>query len=142
MTRLFRIPTDGRIAGVCAGIAHYFDADVTLVRLMWVILSIVPGALIGGVLAYGGAWVLMPANWTPTSAPARRRLTRSTVDRHIGGICGGLAEHFGLDPTVVRIAVVVLTIYPGAIVFGVMAYVIGWFIIPAQAPRQSVETPA
>jgi phage shock protein C len=137
MTQLFRIPGEGRIAGVCAGIAHYVDTDVTLIRLTWVILSIVPGALIGGVLAYVGAWILMPAASTPIPTPARPRLTRSGVDRRIAGVCGGLAEHFGLDPTVVRIAVVILTIYPGAIVFGVLAYLIGWFIIPASAMHQT-----
>jgi phage shock protein C len=134
MTRLFRIPGEGRIAGVCAGIARYFDTDVTLVRLTWVILSIVPGFLVGGVLAYVGAWILIPVASTPMPASARPRLSRSTADRRIAGVCGGLAEHFGVDPTVVRIAVVVLTIYPGAIVFGVIGYVIGWFIIPAPAP--------
>jgi phage shock protein C len=45
---------------VCAGLAAYFDADVTIVRLVWVILSIVPGVLIGGPLAYVAAWVLTP----------------------------------------------------------------------------------
>jgi phage shock protein C len=142
MTRLFRIPPEGRIAGVCAGIAHYFDTDVTLVRLTWVILSIVPGALVGGVLAYVGAWLLIPADSTPQAATQRQRLTKSMSERRIAGVCGGIAEHFGLDPTVVRIAVVVLTIYPGAIVFGVMAYILGWFIIPAPAFRQSAESPA
>ena len=131
MKRLCRIPTEGRLGGVCAGIAHYFDADVTLVRLAWVVLSIVPGALVGGVLAYAAAWLLMPASEFPVAAAETgRRLARSTSDRRLGGVCGGLAEYLGVDATMVRILVVILSIYPGAIVLGVGAYAIAWFIIP------------
>ena len=130
MKRLFRIPADGKIAGVCAGIAHYFDADVTLVRLAWIILSIVPGALIGGVAAYVAAWLIMPAVWTPVPATARRRLTRSETDRRLGGVCGGLADYTGVDSTAVRVAVIILAVYPGVIVFGILAYLITWFVIP------------
>lgn len=58
--RLTRSRTDGKIAGVCAGLANYFEVDVVLVRAAWVVLSIVPGALIGGVLAYLAAWLVIP----------------------------------------------------------------------------------
>src|SRR3712207_7370285 len=51
-TTLFRSPEEGRIGGVCAGLASYFNADVTLIRLAWVVLSIAPGLLLGGVIAY------------------------------------------------------------------------------------------
>ena len=47
--RLVRKPASGRLGGVCAGIADYLDTDVTLVRLLWVILSIVPGGFITNV---------------------------------------------------------------------------------------------
>jgi len=63
-----------------------------------------------------------------------RRLFRSAVDRKVAGVCGGLADYFEVDPTLVRLAVIVLTIYPGAIFFGLLAYVIAWAIIPL-APR-------
>src|SRR5688572_11105371 len=127
--RLTRLPEQGRLAGVCAGIAAHFDADVTLVRLAWVVLSIVPGAIIGGVIAYAVAWLLMPeAGLTERQVYSGRRLLRSVADRRIAGVCGGLAEYFALDPTLVRLAVVILSIYPGAIVCGVIAYVIAWMI--------------
>lgn len=70
-----------------------------------------------------------------------RRLFRSAVDRKVGGVCGGLAVYFGVDPTLVRLAVIVLTIYPGAIFFGLLAYVIAWVIIPL-APRVPFHTAA
>ena len=58
--RLLRRPDEGQVAGVCAGVAHYLKVDVTVVRLLWVFLTIVPGAIIGGVIAYAAAWMLMP----------------------------------------------------------------------------------
>ena len=68
--RLYRNSSSGRIAGVCAGIAEYLDADVTLVRLAWVVLSIVPGGLVGGLIAYIAAWAIMPDSSIPASAEA------------------------------------------------------------------------
>lgn len=146
--RLVRVPEQGKIAGVCAGLAKYFDTDVSLVRLLWVILSIVPGALIGGVIAYGAAWVLMStsdaASAPPALSRAPERLVRTTGDRKIAGVCGGLARFFHADPTFVRLAWVILTIYPCAIVFGVVAYVAAWLIIPSEsaAPLQPAPSPA
>src|SRR3954463_4947775 len=96
--RLVRRPAEGKIAGVCAGLADYFDADVALVRAAWVVLSIWPGAIVLGIIAYIAAWVLMPRADGPSEvAPARRRLVRSATDRRIAGVCGGLAEYFDVD---------------------------------------------
>ena len=90
--RLTRSRADGKIGGVCAGLANYFDVDVVLVRAAWVVFSIVPGAVIGGVLAYLAAWLIIPEHTEPASAAHGRRLTQSATDRKIAGICGGLAE--------------------------------------------------
>lgn len=138
--RLMRIPSRGRLAGVCAGFAEYLDTDVTLVRLAWIVLSIVPGGVVGGVLAYLGAALLMPVS--EAAVPARgRELTRSASDRKLGGVCSGLAEYFAVDVTLVRVAWVVLTIVPGAIVCGILAYVVAWFIMPDGRVTPMVATP-
>ena len=100
--RLVRRPADGKMAGVCAGIAEYTNLDVTFIRLAWVILTIVPGAIIGGVLAYAFAWLIMPTSDVPAVLPEGARLRRSVTDRKVAGVCGGLAEYFGVDATVVR----------------------------------------
>jgi phage shock protein C len=141
--RLTRSRANRTIAGVCAGLADYFDVDVVLVRAAWVVLSIVPGAIIGGVLVYLVAWLLMPEATEPGSAPHGRRLTRSTTDRKIAGICGGLAEYFGVDATLIRLLWVILSILCGAIIGGVIAYLVTWLIIPrpAEAPL-STAVPA
>src|SRR3990172_6829772 len=100
--RLTRSRTDVQIAGVCAGLADYFEVDVVLVRAAWVVFSIVPGAIIGGVLAYLAAWLIIPEG-ADAAVPLGRRLTRSTTDKRIAGVCGGLAEYFGVDATAVRL---------------------------------------
>ena len=68
--RLMRSVTDRRIAGVCGGIADYLNVDSTIVRLAWVVLSIWPGAIICGVLAYAVAWLVIPAPPAPTLQPS------------------------------------------------------------------------
>lgn len=56
-----------------------------------------------------------------------KRLYRSTYDKKLGGVCGGLAEYFQIDPTWVRLAVVIATLIYGA---GLLAYLVAWIIIP------------
>ena len=68
-------------------------------------------------------------------APARR-LTRSKRYKIIAGVCGGIAEYFDLDPTVVRVAYVLLSI--ASVAFpGIFAYIVLMFVMPppdASAP--------
>ena len=141
--KLARVPGSGKIAGVCAGLANYFDADVTLVRLAWVILSIVPGVFIGGVVAYLAAWLLMPvAGPEATPSFTGLRLVRSETDKKIAGVCGGFADYLGIDSTLVRLVAVVLAVYPGAVIGGLIAYLIAWFIVPSgAAPQQLAAYP-
>jgi len=135
---LRRLHAEGKIAGVCAGVAEYFNVDVTLVRLAWVALSIVPGLLLGGVLAYAVAWLLIPEAAGMRTTYAGKRLTRSASNKKVAGVCGGLAEYLGVDATVVRGVWVVLSIYPGAVIGGIVAYLIAWLVIPS---TDSVLTP-
>jgi phage shock protein C len=50
---------EAKVAGVCAGFARYFAVDVTLVRVLWVVLSVWPVPLFG-VVSYIVAWIVMP----------------------------------------------------------------------------------
>ena len=56
--RLYRVTSEKRIAGVCSGLARYFEVDVTLVRLLVVAATLCSGGL--GLLAYIAAWIVMP----------------------------------------------------------------------------------
>lgn len=58
-----------------------------------------------------------------------KRLYRSRTDRMIAGICGGMGEVYGIDPTLIRLGLVFLGLAT-AVVPIVVAYIIGIFIIP------------
>jgi phage shock protein C len=62
-----------------------------------------------------------------------RRLTRSRQHKIIAGVCGGLAEYFVLDPTVVRVAYVLISIVSVAFP-GILAYIILMFVMPPPDP--------
>ena len=55
--KLYKSNTDKKIAGVCGGIAEYFNIDATLVRLGWVVFSLLGGS---GLRAYIIAAIIMP----------------------------------------------------------------------------------
>ena len=61
--------------------------------------------------------------------PYPRLLRRSVVNRQVAGVCGGLAEYFGLDPTAVRVVYVLLSVFSAAFP-GILIYVLLWILIP------------
>ena len=139
--RLVRSRAHAKVAGVCAGLADYFEVDVVLVRTAWVVLSLV-GVIVGGVIAYVAAWVLIPETTAESeSMPQGRRLTRSAADARIAGVCGGIAEYFGVDATAIRLLWVILSIFGGAIVGGVIAYGLAWLILPGPPDGVAAVTP-
>ena len=58
-----------------------------------------------------------------------RKLRRSRRDRQIAGVVGGLAEYFGVDPTLLRVAYVVGSIVSAAFP-GILVYLLLWILIP------------
>lgn len=58
-----------------------------------------------------------------------KRLTRSTHDRMIAGVCGGIAEYFDVDSTLVRVAFVLLSVLSAAFP-GLLVYIIMWLVVP------------
>lgn len=60
--RLSRPMNDKKIAGVCAGFARYFDTDVTLMRVIWIVTALFTGV---GFIAYLVGWIAMPADYEP-----------------------------------------------------------------------------
>jgi len=58
----------------------------------------------------------------------KKRLYRSGKERILGGVCGGIAEYFDTDPTIIRLIWVLFTLLSfGA---GILFYIIAWIIIP------------
>ena len=67
---------------------------------------------------------------TATAAPTPKRLRRDKKNGMIGGVCAGLAEYFDLDPTLVRVAYVLISIFTAFA--GVLVYILLWLLIPAK----------
>lgn len=62
-------------------------------------------------------------------------LRRSTEDKVVGGVCGGLGRYFAVDPVWFRVAFVILAVGGGS---GVLVYLIAWLIIPEEKPGDPV----
>jgi phage shock protein C len=60
---------------------------------------------------------------------ATRKLYRSKTNRQLAGVCGGLAEYFNLDATLIRVLFVVLAVLGGS---GVVLYIALWIIVPRE----------
>lgn len=74
-----------------------------------------------------------PQSEVTTSEPTRT-LTRSR-DRMLAGVASGIAAYVGVDPVVVRIAFVVLTLVGG---LGIPLYLASWVLVPDERTRQSI----
>jgi len=69
--------------------------------------------------------------------PSPKKLMRSRTDRKIGGVCAGLAHHLDLDVSLVRILWFFIKLACG-ILPGVVAYILGWIIIPEEPELRPV----
>jgi phage shock protein C len=67
-------------------------------------------------------------------APAQRAaVRRSRSERVIAGVCGGLGRYLGIDPMLLRVAFIILSLANG---LGLIAYVVAWVAIPEEGPDQ------
>jgi phage shock protein C len=67
-----------------------------------------------------------------------RRLVRRTNDKMIAGVASGVADFFGIDPTLVRVGFVLLTIFGGS---GAVLYLIMWVIVPTADSAPQLPQP-
>lgn len=211
--RLYKSRTDRMLDGVCGGIAEFFNLDSTLVRIAWVLLTLLGGS---GIILYVLAMIIMPKNPEQVAGPTPRersssnhkfwgillvivgtvwlgsnlgfipwfhiwhvdwesalavllillgvaflmggrnyvsdhgpeeqsaegaqqsrrveravsRLYRSRTDRKLFGVCGGLGMYFSIDPTIVRLFVVVSALASFGITL--LAYIIMAIVVPEE----------
>jgi phage shock protein C len=76
------------------------------------------------------------ASWIEEFA-MQPRLTRSTTESMVAGVCGGLAEYFSIDPVIVRLIFVLVTLTSG---LGVPVYILLWIIMPKGSQAQSQQS--
>jgi len=213
--KLYRSREDKMLAGVCAGIAEYFNIETALVRILWVIFSLFGGI---GLFLYIAGVVIIPENpahlgeeksretkndkalfwgalliaigvalllkqfgffyyvnfWSfpwqmiwavfliivglfllynrdpfklfnktdDESADNEdkgksRQVYRSRKNKMLAGVCGGLAEYFNLDPTILRLVYVLLTL--ASVGIGIIAYIIMIIVFP-ETPELTEST--
>jgi len=230
--RLYRSQTNKVIAGVCGGLAEYLNVDTTIVRLVWILLTLLGGSgiilyviaffiipegsiimgdtrfpvksefgsarifgilfvavgavllldnlgifsfcrlwdtawefVLPGILILLGIYLLtkrgklqiVPSeqtsqiepeqsteNQTPPPVSSTEQTTipkvfrRSLTDKKVFGICGGAGEYFGIDPTILRIAYTVFTIFSGGM--GIILYFLMYLIVPEGQPHQNKQS--
>jgi phage shock protein PspC (stress-responsive transcriptional regulator) len=58
-----------------------------------------------------------------------KKLYRSKTDKKLAGVCGGIGKYFSIDPTLIRLGVVLFTLFGGC---GLLAYIVAAFVIPEE----------
>ncbi len=126
--RLYKSQDDCMLFGVCGGVAEYFGVDSTIIRLLVAVFCLCLGT---GLVAYLISALVIPSR--PPEEPyvrmsgAPKKLRRSATDKTVCGVCGGIAEYFGIDSVIVRLLLVFFCLLGGS---GVIAYIIAAIIIP------------
>lgn len=134
--KLYKSP-EKKIAGVCAGIADYFNIDPTLVRIIAVALFTYSASLAGvAYLVLVLAIENPPENYYQIVQNTSKRLTKS-YDKKISGVCGGIAQALNIDATIVRIAWGLITAFT-AFIPGTVIYIVAACIMPA-SPIQDAD---
>ena len=128
MKRLYRSNSNRIFLGIFAGLGEYFKIDPTFLRILFIILCIFTG-IIPLVLAYFIAALIIPMHRDVKAINKYKKLYRSKSNKKIAGICGGIGTFFNTDPVIIRLIALFLCFISGIIPL-VLAYFIGWIIIP------------
>lgn len=130
------------LGGVAAGLAHYFRIDPVWMRVLFVTLVIGFPALGNGlfndgrffgslsgvtVIAYILLWAFLPGDSTLEEEKGIRKFYRNPDNKVLGGVASGLAAYFGVEISVIRIAMVASVFVAG---FGILAYIVLWMVAP------------
>ncbi len=70
-----------------------------------------------------------------------KKLYRSREHKILGGVCGGLADYFNIDPVITRLAYLLITAASSG--FGIVVYLIAWIVIPltTETPKEEKKEP-
>ena len=128
MKRLYRDRWDKKIGGVCGGIGRYLSIDPTFIRLIYAFCCLITG-VIPLLVTYILLWMLMPLGSQNYIQFSSLKFYRSKKEKKIAGICSGVAETFQIDPTIVRVVLILLMILTGFFPL-MLIYILGMFIIP------------
>jgi phage shock protein PspC (stress-responsive transcriptional regulator) len=100
---------------------------------IWRVVGTIIGILGPLVVIAIGILLVIAARRDVLTLPTNRKLYRSTSNKKIAGICGGMAEYFSVDPATIRIFAIVLGVIAWYVV--VPLYLLFWIIVPPDASR-------
>ncbi|MFC2652376.1 MAG: PspC domain-containing protein [Capnocytophaga gingivalis] len=167
--RLYRDGEDEKIAGVLSGVSHYFQIDVTLLRIIYLLLLVANGILFlpsasFWVLLYIIFWVVVPKANTTTEklemkgveanldtissfkiqSPLKQQWCRSQTDKKIAGVLGGLAVYYGIGSTPLRIGYLLFCLLLVAtrsvgMLFPILLYLVLWYLLKKEKGDEEKE---
>lgn len=135
--KLFRARKDRVFGGICGGLGHYLRIDPIFIRLLTIFICVFT-AILPVLLVYLICCVLIPLEPKGLQPKPFKRLYRSRIDRKIGGVCGGLGQLFKMDSTILRLIVILVCFLTGLVPV-ILAYLVGWIIIPEEPVRTKAE---
>lgn len=111
--RLYRIPSQGKIAGVCAGLAEYLAMDVTVIRIIFVVLALASGGF--GVIVYLILAVVLPVKDAPpaTGSNIQQNINRLSDDLNNTGGVERLRTYAGIGLIVFGAWLLLGQLFPG-----------------------------
>ena len=143
--RLYRDENNKFIGGVCSGLANYFNIDIVIVRIIFIILFFSFGV---GLIPYIILWIAVPSSATKEIGSLRKKLYRDSDDKLVAGVCSGLAHYFGIPVWIPRLVFSLsfltftfrwynlMNITPGLSVI----YIILWLVMPeAKSTSEKLE---
>ncbi|MBM3193201.1 MAG: PspC domain-containing protein [Chlamydiae bacterium] len=129
MKRVYKDRFDKKIAGVCGGLAQYFQIDASLIRLLFIFLTLVTGGIF--LLIYILLCAILPTGPKSYVEAKYKKLYRSKTDKRFGGVCGGLGKYFRIDSNIIRLIFIVLLFITGFFPM-VIIYMIAIGVIPEE----------
>ena len=128
------ISSDKKFLGVCSGFADYLNVDPTLIRIavacLAIYTAIIPALIIYVVMSF--VFPQQPEGYTVVASD--KKLMKSQKNKKISGVCGGLAEYFGIDATIVRLIFALCVLFIG---FGLAIYIVCLALMPSE-PEQII----
>ncbi len=97
--RLFRDENHKLVGGVCSGVANYFDVDIAIVRVVFLIALFSFGI---GFIPYIILWIAVPSSATTVIGSRRKKLYRDVDEKYVGGVASGIANYFDINVWIPR----------------------------------------
>ena len=126
---------DKKLSGVCDGIGKGLNIDPTFIRIIFVSLALMT-AVVPVLIAYIVCALVLtqPPEGYVEVENSYKKITKGK-EKKISGVCDGIAKYFGIDPMIVRLIFVALTLWIGG---GIMAYIVCMIMIPDASQEVNV----